>query len=270
MVEKTYESAYRGLAEATVTWTQLRNVVVAIWGEAAFECGNRKVDIFWTDQDGGRTMGVSMDDLQNAFEREEVKDVSFGHVVPLSTDNEIRRGVLNCDSLKSVYFEIVAISRIAVNDAMNCVKRLFPITQSSPFALKPYVAHDRIAQLHKCENQSYDLTRLIRQCEELNTCAAKDCWISVGMLVRSILDHVPPIFSQPNFKAVANNHGGKSLQESMKRLESSLRKIGDRFLHQQIRRKESLPNATQVDFSNDLDVLMEEIIRVTSESKKGT
>ena len=194
----------------------------------------------------------------------------LGHIVPLLTDSDIRKCILNCDSLKSVYFSIEAISRDIVDDAINSVRDIFPIAQSSPFVLKPYVARDRIAQLQECESQSFDLTRLIRQCEELNTCAAKGCWFSVGMLMRSILDHVPPIFSQPNFKAVANNHGGKSLQKSMQRLESSLRRIGDRFLHQQIRRNESLPNATQVDFSNDLDVLLEEIVRVTSVSKKGT
>lgn len=270
MAEKTYMVEYNGLTESTVTWSQLRNLVVAIWGNSVFEDGNRKIDIFWTDQEGGRSTATSIDDLQDAFNRAEVENVSLGHITPLLTDDDIRKCILHCGSLKSVYFSIEAISRDVVDDAINRVRDLFPITQSSPFALKPYVDRDRIVQLQECESQSFDLTRLVRQCEELNICAKMSCWFSVGMLVRSILDHVPPIFSQPNFNAVANNYGGKSFQESMQRLEHSLRKIGDRFLHQQIRRIESLPNATQVDFSNDLDVLLEEIVCVISGSKRGT
>jgi hypothetical protein len=76
------------------------------------------------------------------------------------------------------------------------------------------------------------------------------------------LDHVPPIFGCKSFAEVSNNYsGGKSFKESMKRLEDSSRKIADSYLHTQIRKSESLPNPTQVDFSNDLDVLLAEIAR---------
>ena len=47
----------------------------------------------------------------------------------------------------------------------------------------------------------------------------------------------------------------------MVHLDSSSRKIADAFLHTQIRSKEVLPNSTQIDFSNDLDVLLSEIYR---------
>jgi len=82
------------------------------------------------------------------------------------------------------------------------------------------------------------------------------------MLVRSILDHVPPIFQSRNFGEVVANHGGRSFKESMRNLNDSSRKIGDQHLHGQIRRKETLPNETQVDFSNSLDVLLAEIERL--------
>lgn len=45
-------------------------------------------------------------------------------------------------------------------------------------------------------------------------------------------------------------------------LDKSLRKIADSFLHTQIRKKETIPNATQVDFRRDLDVLLGEIVRI--------
>lgn len=49
----------------------------------------------------------------------------------------------------------------------------------------------------------------------------------------------------------------------MSRLENSSRKIADSYLHTKIRKKESLPNKTQVNFSNDIDVLLAEIIRIS-------
>jgi len=82
------------------------------------------------------------------------------------------------------------------------------------------------------------------------------------MLVRAIADHIPPIFEKSTFTEVANNHGSKSFKESMKNLDNSSRKISDSHLHTQIRKKEVLPNSNQVDFSNDLDVLLGEIYRV--------
>ncbi len=53
----------------------------------------------------------------------------------------------------------------------------------------------------------------------------------------------------------------KVSKKSMLHLNNSLRSIADSYLHQQIRNKETLPNATQVSFQQDMDRLLEEIIR---------
>lgn len=85
------------------------------------------------------------------------------------------------------------------------------------------------------------------------------------MLTRAILDHVPPILGVPSFSQVANNYSGtKTFKQHMEHLEISSRKIADAHLHTMIRSKETLPTKTQVNFSNDLDVLLGEIIRVLS------
>jgi hypothetical protein len=127
-----------------------------------------------------------------------------------------------------------------------------------------YVDLDRIKKLKELTN-GYDLKKLIRLCEELNDSYSRQNYYSVGMLVRSIIDHVPPIFKLKTFNEVANNYndGGKSFGKNMKHLQNSLRNITDGFLHNQIRKKEALPNETQVNFSQDLDVLLSEIIRVS-------
>ena len=82
------------------------------------------------------------------------------------------------------------------------------------------------------------------------------------MLVRATLDHVPTIFGYKTFIEVSNNYGGKSLKKSLLNLQNSSRNISDAYLHETIKQKESLPNATQIDFRNDLDLLLGEIVRI--------
>jgi len=127
-----------------------------------------------------------------------------------------------------------------------------------------YVNLSRIDELRSISSKLYDLTKLIQLCVELNKAFNNESYMAATMLLRSILDHIPPIFGCKNFTEVANNHslGSKSFKESMMHLDLSSRKIADSYLHTQIRDKEILPNKTQVNFSNDLDFLLAEIIRL--------
>jgi len=130
-----------------------------------------------------------------------------------------------------------------------------------------YVDSSRLAELRALRSTKWDCVRLIRLLEELNVAAANDCYMSIAMLVRSITDHVPPIFGKKNFAEVAENYsGGSSFRKSMNHLNSSLRNIADAHLHMQIRRAEVLPSATQVDFRADLDVLLEEVGRLVRDA----
>ncbi|MCK4947821.1 MAG: hypothetical protein KAS46_05570 [Candidatus Aureabacteria bacterium] len=126
-----------------------------------------------------------------------------------------------------------------------------------------YVDPSRLEQLKKIKSNSFDLVRLIRMCEELNTVYQHRCYMAVVMLVRGILDHVPPIFSTKTFGEIANNYSGsKSFKDAMHHLENFSRKVADSYLHEQIRKKESLPTATQVNFSPQIDLLLAEIVRL--------
>ncbi len=109
------------------------------------------------------------------------------------------------------------------------------------------------------------MTRLVRLCEELNVAHAHDCHLAVAMLVRAIVDHVPRIFGAEKFDGVASNYGGggTSFTKSMKHLNGSMRNIADSALHTHIRKSESVPNETQVDFRGDLDVLLAEVVRIS-------
>ncbi|MBI3903058.1 MAG: hypothetical protein HY306_09010 [Nitrosomonadales bacterium] len=128
----------------------------------------------------------------------------------------------------------------------------------------PFVSPERIEELRSVAAQSaYDLSRVLRLCEELNIVSKRQCHIATAVLVRALIDHVPPIFGMRDFKEVANNYAGtKSFMATAKHLDESSRKIADGLLHSHIRKTESLPTATQVDFKQSLDVVLGEVARL--------
>lgn len=154
-------------------------------------------------------------------------------------------------------------TRAVVQGAVNHLRRggsTNPVR--APIVKTQFVDASRIASLRSVKSQ-WDLTRLVRLCEELNFAYGSDCFMSVAMLGRAILDHVPPILGHRTFADVANQYAGaSSLRKSMQSLQLSLRNIADAHLHIPVRRKEVLPTAQQVDFHKDLDVLLGEVIRV--------
>ncbi|MFA4851034.1 MAG: hypothetical protein WC599_00760 [Bacteroidales bacterium] len=161
-----------------------------------------------------------------------------------------------------LWLQMIGEAKHKVDFLINQIDLLHDFDDGKEIINTTYVDHSRIIELKKIQSKDFDLTRLIQQCEELNDASLRGNPYSVILLVRAIIDHVPPIFGKKNFQEVANNYGAKSFKESMDRLDNSSRKIADIGLHQQIRKKETLPNKTQVNFSNDLDVLLAEIVRI--------
>ena len=134
-------------------------------------------------------------------------------------------------------------------------------TSSGGLAL---ISDDRIAELRTANSPDYSLVKLIRFCEEANTTYGEGCYLATIMLIRSILDHIPPLFGMNTFGDVASQcgGGGKSFKEAMQRLEQSARKIGDAHLHTRIRKAEVLPSMQQVSFGPELDTLLGEFVRI--------
>lgn len=129
-----------------------------------------------------------------------------------------------------------------------------------------FVAESRLDEIRQISSTKFDFKKLIRICEELNIVHAEKCYLATAMLIRALLDHVPPLFSKGDFTQVANNYGGggKSFKDTMQRLDAAARKIADTHLHSQIRRGESLPTLQQVNFVAEMDVLLAEIVRIAA------
>ena len=125
-----------------------------------------------------------------------------------------------------------------------------------------YVDLKRIDEISNISASEFDFTKLVALLKELNIAYYNGLYFSIPPLVRAIIDHIPPVFSKVNFKEVCGSCGTKSFKENMNILDKSSRKIADSYLHSQIRRNETLPNKTQINFKNDLDVLLQEIVRI--------
>jgi hypothetical protein len=157
------------------------------------------------------------------------------------------------------------IKQILVNK-LNCLDtgkdNLLGVILNNKKIDKNYVSLKRISDLKSIDSEEFDLTKLIKLCEELNLSYSNDCYFSVLALVRMIIDHIPPIFGFKNFSEVSGQITGKSIKKSFSNLETNLRNISDRHIHNQIRKSESLPVESQVDFIASLDVVLEEVYRL--------
>ncbi|RUU36350.1 hypothetical protein EOC93_25280 [Mesorhizobium sp. M6A.T.Ce.TU.002.03.1.1] len=150
--------------------------------------------------------------------------------------------------------------------AINHLRRERLIGRKSTVDVKPtYVDVGTIAVLGSLADPRFDFTRLVQMCRELNVAHQQECNIAVAMLVRAVMDHIPPIFGKTTFAEVANSRP-KSLKETLQPLES-IRKIADTFHHVQIRKSETIPTATAVNASNAVESLLQEIIRTVRETR---
>ena len=175
-------------------------------------------------------------------------------------NNELKSSFIGDDYVPPNFLKIIGknITVEFIND--NELESIESKTNTSD-----YVDKKRIEELEKIKSKNFDFTRLIAILKELNTAYQNKMIFAIPPLVRSIIDQVPPIFDRSDFSEVSGNFGSKSFRDSMNILDKSSRKIADSYLHTKIRKNESsLPTETQINFKHDLDVLLQEILRVIS------
>jgi len=158
------------------------------------------------------------------------------------------------DELKGFIFELKKLARKKVNTA--------DIPGGDHNKKTFYIENSLILALSGIKSDQYDLSKLVKMCKELNDNYSLDNYLACGMLIRAILDHIPPIFNKKKFSEVANNYGTKSFKDIILPLENTARKISDFYLHNPIRKKELMLNKSQISFQPNMDVLLSEIVRI--------
>ena len=167
-------------------------------------------------------------------------------------------------SPKSGFFRLHA-EKVHEFDAAysNLFEASVPVPRSGS---RDLIDEARLAELRSLSGCKLDPARLIRICEEINGCYAWGGYMSVALLSRTLINHVPPVFGYKTFSEVANNYGGatsgKSFKKVAAKLDDSARNIGDMIAHETMRPVESLPSIAMIDFSQELDVLLGEVVRL--------
>jgi hypothetical protein len=97
-------------------------------------------------------------------------------------------------------------------------------------------------------------------CEELNDAYARGNFISSALLLRAIMNHVPPVFGTATFSEVVAQ-AGRSVKAILARLNEEARPIADLHTHFLMRGTEHLPTKNQLEpYKAGFEVLMQEVL----------
>lgn len=129
-----------------------------------------------------------------------------------------------------------------------------------PESLEIVIEPSVIDELRKSRNNKYDLAKVVRFCEELNSSFSNGNCLASTLLIRAPLNHIPPIFGHTTFQQVVSQ-APRSVKELLKPLKEVARDVADHHTHSLIRQKECLPTKSQVEaFKPSLEVLVHEVI----------
>ena len=119
---------------------------------------------------------------------------------------------------------------------------------------------DVLIKLKAVRSSRLDTTKLVKMCEELNDAYGRGNYISSTLLLRAIINHVPPVFEASKFSEVVAS-SGRSVKAILGRLNDEVRPIGDPHTHFLMRRTEQLPTKNQIEpYKASFEVLIQEVI----------
>jgi hypothetical protein len=117
-----------------------------------------------------------------------------------------------------------------------------------------------VTSLEQTVSTQFDTKFLARVCREINSCYSHGNVMATALLMRSVLNYVPPIFGHSTFGQVCAN-AGRSLKESFDHLENGLRKVADFQTHRVGGPVTPYPSVAQVEpFKPQFELLMHEIL----------
>jgi len=161
------------------------------------------------------------------------------------------------DNIYSVYAAHAELEALIpeIKDALAMLDQSGFPTHASGFIVEPSL----IVTLEGLTTSNYDVASLIRICKEINSSYVHGNVLAVVLLMRTVLNHVPPVFGCDTFAQVVAGVG-KSLKESFEHLENGLRKIADFHAHRKIVSVETYPSAAQVEpFKPQFELLLQQV-----------
>lgn len=106
----------------------------------------------------------------------------------------------------------------------------------------------------------FDASKLVKICDELNDTYARGNYIAAVLLIRAVMNHVPPIFKAASFKEMVSQ-SNRSVKAIFAQLEDEARPIADLHTHMHIRTIEHVPTKNQIEpYKAAFEILISEVI----------
>lgn len=143
---------------------------------------------------------------------------------------------------------------------------LYKVNNIKSMSVNNYISKENIIdELEKIKEKrnDVDLRTLIELCNSINFNYSNGKNLATIILLRVLVDHIPPIFNQPTFEAVASSYGWiGSNKKIILNISDNLKNICHKYIHHEITHKEMLPSDEELDFKANFETLLQEIIRL--------
>jgi hypothetical protein len=124
-----------------------------------------------------------------------------------------------------------------------------------------FIQKELILELRKINSDKFDTRKLCRFCEELNDSYIRQNYLSSALLIRAVMNHIPPIFGFDSFSEVVSS-SSKSVKQILSQLEQNSRPIADLHTHALISKSEQLPSKNQIEpYKSSFEILIQEIVK---------
>jgi hypothetical protein len=136
---------------------------------------------------------------------------------------------------------------------------MFP-NEDEPAPADNFVSPALITRMKGLPAGTFDTRKLVAYCRELNSSYYHGNVVACLLLIRTIMNHVPPVFGHSKFEQVVAS-ASRSQKEMFAHLQSGLRKLADMHAHTPIRQHEECPTQNQIDpYRPYLEVLLQEAV----------
>lgn len=123
-----------------------------------------------------------------------------------------------------------------------------------------FIDKEILDKIRRLKSRKHDFRKLIKFIEELDFNYTNNNYLASLLLLRAIMNHIPPIFGFNTFSEYVANTG-RSIKSVLQKLEYDARPIADMHSHYTIRKKEILPTKNQIEpFKSSMEILLHEIV----------
>ncbi len=117
-----------------------------------------------------------------------------------------------------------------------------------------------VERLALLRSSQFSLSFTVTMCNEINSSFRNGNVVATILLMRAVLNYVPPIFGHDTFPQVVAS-SGRSLRDSLDHLENGLRKIADFHTHRRLGSADLCPTRAQVEpFKPQFELLLQQVV----------